>query len=126
MIPKKVGASESKDFRPISLIGSFYEIISKILTERLKRVMPKSVDDQQMTFIKGRQIMDAILVANECRCENHIQSPRNSFQVRHRKSLWSLELGIFVEHTQEDGVWQHLDKMDEVLSDHIEVLCFDQ
>lgn len=32
----------------------------------------------------------------------------------------------FVEHTQEDGVWQHLDKMDEVLSDHIEVLCFDQ
>lgn len=66
MIPKKVGASELKDFRPISLIGSFYEIISKILTERLKRVMPKLVDDQQMAFIKGRQIMDAILVANEC------------------------------------------------------------
>lgn len=87
LIPKNVKASELKDFRPISRIGNLYKIISKILTERLKRVMPKSVDDQQMTFIKGRQIMDAILVANECRCENHIQSPRNSFQVRHRKSL---------------------------------------
>ncbi|WMV11476.1 hypothetical protein MTR67_004861 [Solanum verrucosum] len=28
--------------------------------------MPKLVDEQQMAFIKGRQIMDAILVANEC------------------------------------------------------------
>ncbi|WMV13351.1 hypothetical protein MTR67_006736 [Solanum verrucosum] len=64
LIPKKVGAYELKDFTPISLIGSFYKIISKIL--RLKRVMPKLVDDQQMAFIKGRQIMDAILVANEC------------------------------------------------------------
>ncbi|WMV47890.1 hypothetical protein MTR67_041275 [Solanum verrucosum] len=66
LIPKKFGASELKDFRPISLIGSIYKIISKILTERLKKVMLKLVDEQQLAFIKGRQIMDAILVANEC------------------------------------------------------------
>lgn len=28
--------------------------------------MPKLIDDQQMTSIKGKQIMEAILVANEC------------------------------------------------------------
>lgn len=55
-----------KDSMPISLIGSIYKIISKILTEGLKKVMPKLVDEQQMTFIKGRQIMNAIMVANEC------------------------------------------------------------
>lgn len=35
LIPKKMGAKELKDFRPISLIGSVYKIISKLLTERL-------------------------------------------------------------------------------------------
>ncbi|WMV50523.1 hypothetical protein MTR67_043908 [Solanum verrucosum] len=65
LIPKKKGAKELRDFRPISLIGSIYKLISKVLTERLKGVVNKLVDSQQMSFIKGRQIMDAALVSNE-------------------------------------------------------------
>lgn len=65
LIPKKKGAKELKDFRPTSLIGSIYKIFLKVLTERLKRVMVKLVDSQQMAFIKGRKIMDAVLVANK-------------------------------------------------------------
>ncbi|WMV29911.1 hypothetical protein MTR67_023296, partial [Solanum verrucosum] len=56
LIPKKKGAKELRDFRPISLIGSIYQILSKVLTERLKRVMSKLVNSQQLAFIKGRQI----------------------------------------------------------------------
>lgn len=33
LIPKKGAATELKDFRPISLIGSIYKIISKLLTD---------------------------------------------------------------------------------------------
>ncbi|WMV19159.1 hypothetical protein MTR67_012544 [Solanum verrucosum] len=66
LIPKKMGATELKDFRPISLISSVYKIISKVLTERLKKVMSKLVDTHQLAFIKGRQIMEAILIPNEC------------------------------------------------------------
>uniref|UniRef100_A0A0V0IXC5 Putative ovule protein n=1 Tax=Solanum chacoense TaxID=4108 RepID=A0A0V0IXC5_SOLCH len=65
LIPKKMGAKELTHFRPISLISSVYKIISKVLTERLKKVIHKLVDTQQLAFIKGRQIMDAILMANE-------------------------------------------------------------
>ncbi|XP_049351941.1 uncharacterized protein LOC125816378 [Solanum verrucosum] len=36
LIAKKIGAKELKDFRPISFIGSFYKLMSKDLTERLK------------------------------------------------------------------------------------------
>ncbi|WMV32615.1 hypothetical protein MTR67_026000 [Solanum verrucosum] len=65
LIPKKYGAEELKDFRPISLIGGIYKIIAKLLTERMKTVMGELVDEHQMAFLKGRQIMDAALLDNE-------------------------------------------------------------
>ncbi|KAG5576279.1 hypothetical protein H5410_056413 [Solanum commersonii] len=54
LISKKKGAKELRGFRPISLIGSMCKIFSKVLTERLKKVMSKLVDSQQLAFIKGR------------------------------------------------------------------------
>jgi hypothetical protein len=37
LIPKKAGAVDIKDFRPISLVGGVYKIISKVLANRLKQ-----------------------------------------------------------------------------------------
>ena len=39
LTPKKVGAEELTDFRPICLIGGVYKIIAKLLEERLKKVL---------------------------------------------------------------------------------------
>jgi hypothetical protein len=66
LIPKKAGAMEIKDFRPISLISGVYKIISKVLTSRLNSVMGKLVSHTQSAFVPGRQILDSILMANEC------------------------------------------------------------
>nr|XP_009804761.1 PREDICTED: uncharacterized protein LOC104249929 [Nicotiana sylvestris] len=65
LISKKTGAKKLRDFRPISLIGNVYKLFSKVLTERLKKVIEKLVDSQQMDFIKGRQIINVVLIANE-------------------------------------------------------------
>jgi hypothetical protein len=59
---------EIKDFRPISLVGRVYKIISKVLTNRFKSVLEKIVSSSHNTFLRGRQVLDYVLVVNECLC----------------------------------------------------------
>uniref|UniRef100_A0A2N9EUU7 Reverse transcriptase domain-containing protein n=1 Tax=Fagus sylvatica TaxID=28930 RepID=A0A2N9EUU7_FAGSY len=65
LIPKKPGAQECKDFRPISLVTGMYKIIAKVLANRLSGVLPKLISASQNAFVGGRQILDSVLVANE-------------------------------------------------------------
>ncbi|GKB14610.1 RNA-directed DNA polymerase, eukaryota [Tanacetum coccineum] len=56
LILKSQGATMVKDFRPISLIGSIYKIIAKLLANRLVTVLDDLVNEVQSTFIANRQI----------------------------------------------------------------------
>ena len=42
------------DFRPISLVGSVYKLLSKVLANRLRRVMDNFISESQNSFVGGR------------------------------------------------------------------------
>ncbi|GKV02337.1 hypothetical protein SLEP1_g14790 [Rubroshorea leprosula] len=65
LVPKVDNPQKIEEYRPISLIGVIYKILAKLLANRLKVVLDGIVGEQQMAFIRGRQLMDGVVVANE-------------------------------------------------------------
>ena len=65
LIPKEIGASHPGKFRPISLCNVIYKIISKVVVNRLKPLLPLLISSKQSGCVEGRQILDGIILAHE-------------------------------------------------------------
>jgi hypothetical protein len=65
LIPKKQGAEEVGDFRPISLVHSFAKLFSKLIANRLRPKMELLVSQNQSAFIKGRNLHDNFLLVRQ-------------------------------------------------------------
>lgn len=64
-LPKSDHRQSLSEYRPISLIGSIYKIISKVLAMSLKRVLGLFMSPFRTTCLPNRQILDVVLVVNE-------------------------------------------------------------
>lgn len=65
LVPKCKGPSLVNQFRPISLCNTLYKVISKVLVNRLKTIMPQIISPNQSAFVKGRRASDNYFLANE-------------------------------------------------------------
>jgi hypothetical protein len=65
LIPKEKGSSSFDRFRQISLCNIGYKIITKVIANQLKGMLPEIIPENQGGFIKGRHINDNIILVQE-------------------------------------------------------------
>ena len=81
LIAKIKNPESVSDFRPISLCNILYKLISKVLANRLKTLLPYVVSESQSAFQSDKAISDNILVAFEML--HHMKIKK-----RGRRGLW--------------------------------------
>ena len=103
LVPKGSTVEDLKDLRPISLVGSLYKILSKVLANRIKRVMGLIISQSQNAFVEGRQILDAALVANE--------AMDSVLRKKYKGILCKLDIEKAYDHIRWDFLLQTLERM---------------
>ena len=65
LIPKVESPSKLNDLRPINVCNTMYKIISKILANRIKLLLPSIISSNQSAFVKDMNIGEKSMEAQE-------------------------------------------------------------
>lgn len=65
LMPKGKHATGVGDYRPIACCNTIYKVISKVMYNRLKNVLPMIISPCQSAFVKGRTIVQNILICQD-------------------------------------------------------------
>ena len=98
LVPKEKGATSFDRFRPISLCNIGYKIITKVIANRIKEVLPSIIPDNQGGFVKGRKIADNIILVQE--------AIHSSIKHREKGMIIKLDLANAFDRVRYDFLFQ--------------------
>lgn len=99
LIPKVKDAFNVRQFRPICLLNVSFKIFSNLLMNRLSRIDDKIVDKGQTAFIKGRYILDGVVILHE------------TLHVLRRRKLRGVILKIDFEKAYDSVKWEFVEEV---------------
>lgn len=101
LIPKKLLPGTFADFRPILLSNFWAMIISKMMANKLKRVLPDLISSNQSAFIKNRKISDNLLLCHEKARDFHKVggTERMIVKINLKKAFDSVDRNALVEYS---------------------------
>jgi len=100
LVPKVKDPVMIDQFRPISLVGTMYKIITKAMSHHIKNFLPLVIDENQSVFLKGRGMLESVLMANEVieevrRCRRSGVFFKVDFEKAYDSVRWSFLLDMF-------------------------------
>ncbi|KAM2531626.1 hypothetical protein PS1_000337 [Malus domestica] len=100
LIPKVPHPESVSQFRPISLCNYSYKVLSKVLANWLKVILPKLISPSQNAFVAGRQIQDNIGITHEM---------FHFFKGRTAKRKFEMGLKLDMQKAYDRVEWDFLD-----------------
>ena len=102
LIPKVQCLQKIMEFRPISLCDIIYKIVLKVLTNRLKQILPMVIGEAQSAFVPRRQITNDVFVT--FKTMHYINMKRKG-----KKGLMAVKLDM--SKTYDRVKWKYLEEV---------------